>query len=270
MVSTGHVSNPNHFHLIGAFTKDPRHWRQQPWTDIYIGDGITTGRVSGGRVVRVKPYGDVLREYRNHPEAKSADSDGKPCGSNTKGLLQCRHVHVGKIVCISKESNLLEEVEGGTRHDWDEVLNVYEDPRQDPFVTDVIPILHRVTAERLARRARCSASTIKYLRNGHRRPSPRIRKRLTRVAVEWARRTGRRKRADPDEHADGPADIGVADSWLHPSGLEDFQLIRPHGRIRRDSGSTTCQWLILRICVPRLIINHSDGRSWARRRTDAS
>jgi len=65
---------------------------------------------------RVKTYGDVLREYEFHAESKCADAHGQPSGKQTIGLLQRRHVRIGEIKYIGKESNSLEEVEAGLIH----------------------------------------------------------------------------------------------------------------------------------------------------------
>lgn len=66
-------------------------WRA--WFDQYSGKtlGITTRRQHGRRgVARVKTYGDVLDEYRHHPESKCADAAGASCGKQTTCLLQQR------------------------------------------------------------------------------------------------------------------------------------------------------------------------------------
>ena len=199
VVSTGHAGNAKRFHLIGPYTTDPRGWLRQRWTDIYTGKkyGITTGRLSGGRVVRVKSYGDVLHEYERHPEAKRCGPDGLPCTENTTGVLYLRPVRVGKLVYIGKESNLLEEVEQQTHHDWDDVLDVWEDPREDPWPQVVVPILKHRTATAWAREIGCSPRTIKRLRMRHCRPSPEIRRRLLRAVDRWVTRQLARKRPDP-------------------------------------------------------------------------
>ncbi|MGA7246561.1 MAG: hypothetical protein WBW89_02290, partial [Candidatus Cybelea sp.] len=72
-------------------------------------------------VARVKSYGDVLREYEFHPEAKCADSSGVPCSKQTTGLLGRRHVAIDSITYIGKESNKLEEVEEQSLLDPSEV-----------------------------------------------------------------------------------------------------------------------------------------------------
>jgi hypothetical protein len=62
-------------------------------------------------MARVKSYGNVLREYEYHPEAKCADATGAPCKKRTIGLLGRRHVAIEGFTFIGKKSNKLEEVE---------------------------------------------------------------------------------------------------------------------------------------------------------------
>ena len=54
------------------------------WIDQYSKLGkryrISASARHGSRTMaRVKSYGDVLREYEFHPEAKCADATGAPC-----------------------------------------------------------------------------------------------------------------------------------------------------------------------------------------------
>ena len=90
-----------------------------PWIDQYTGNQyrITTAENHGSRnTARVKAYGEVLREYEFHPEAKCADANGKTCDKQTIGLLQRRHVIMDLIKYIGKESNHLEDVDAGLIH----------------------------------------------------------------------------------------------------------------------------------------------------------
>ena len=64
-------------------------------------------------MARVKSYGNVLREYEFHPEAKCADASGDPCKKQTLGLLGRRYVAIDRFTYIGKESNKLQEVEEG-------------------------------------------------------------------------------------------------------------------------------------------------------------
>ena len=48
----------------------------------------------------------LLESYLNHPEAKSLGSDGKPCDSETRGLLKRAHIHGNwPPIYIGKESD---------------------------------------------------------------------------------------------------------------------------------------------------------------------
>jgi hypothetical protein len=48
----------------------------------------------------------LLDSYQSHPEAKSLGPDGKPCGSETRGLLQRAHVIANwPPIYIGKESD---------------------------------------------------------------------------------------------------------------------------------------------------------------------
>jgi hypothetical protein len=48
----------------------------------------------------------LLDSYQNHPEAKSLGPDGKPCNSETRGLLQRAHIVANwPPVPIGKESD---------------------------------------------------------------------------------------------------------------------------------------------------------------------
>ena len=46
-------------------------------------------------------------------QSKSADADGEPAGKQTIGLLQRRHITIGHVIYIGRESNQLEDVEAG-------------------------------------------------------------------------------------------------------------------------------------------------------------
>jgi hypothetical protein len=87
---------------------------------------------------RVKSYGDVLREYEFHPEAKCADSSGVLCTKQTVGLLGRRRVAIDSITYIGKESNRLEEVEESLL-DSRGVYTEHPDPRGNEWATSCCP-----------------------------------------------------------------------------------------------------------------------------------
>ena len=61
----------------------------------------------------MQTFADVLGRFRDHPEAKRADSHGKPAGERTEGLLGRRQVQPLAVQLIGKETNLLERQEAG-------------------------------------------------------------------------------------------------------------------------------------------------------------
>ena len=137
-------TDPEHFHLMAPFEKDPSKWISMDWIDQYSGEcyRITTvGHDSTRRTARVKTYGDVLREYEFHPESKCADAAGQPCGKQTIGLLQRRYIQIDQIRYIGKESNSLEEVDAGLIHSAQNVYTEYIDPARDEFKTKLLPAL---------------------------------------------------------------------------------------------------------------------------------
>jgi hypothetical protein len=122
--------------LIAPFEADPKRWTAIEWIDQYSGQPYritTSGHRGAHGVARVKAYGEVFEEYEWHPESKCADASGEPAHKQTIGLLQRRHVSVGQIIYIGRESNQLEEVEAGTVHDAVGVYTEYVDPRREAW-----------------------------------------------------------------------------------------------------------------------------------------
>ncbi|HKR82756.1 MAG TPA: hypothetical protein VJS37_01205 [Terriglobales bacterium] len=148
--------------------------------EVHRSDGeqyrITTEGFHGSRrKARVKTYGDVLNEYEFHPGSKSADSQGTPSGKQTIGLLQRRHIRVGQIIYIGKESNRVEEAEAGTIHSAQAVYTEYPDPRRNEWETKVLPALRRFPARVLMRLTNKSATMLKRTLAGQSQPRPRSR-----------------------------------------------------------------------------------------------
>jgi hypothetical protein len=164
-----------HFHLIAPYENDPTKWLRMDWIDQYSGQRyrITTAGSHGSRrVARVKTYGDVLEEYEFHPESKCADAEDKPCGKQTVGLLQRRHIRVDQIKYIGKESNSLEEVESGLIHSEQNVYTEYPDQRRDTWETHTKPELQRFPLTVLVRATagQFSRRTLIDWRSGRSRP----------------------------------------------------------------------------------------------------
>lgn len=166
-------TNPERFHLVAPYESDPKKWLKADWFDQYSGEPyrITTAGHHGTRdTARVKTYGDVLLEYEFHPEAKCADSSGNPCSKQSIGLLQRRHVRIGLIRYIGKESNSLEDVEAGVVHSAQSVYTEYSDPRRDEWQMVILPALNNLPLKDLVTMSGMSRRAIIDLRAGRSRP----------------------------------------------------------------------------------------------------
>ena len=111
------------------------------WIDQYTASTyrVTTDGYHGGETFAlVKTYGKVLQEYARHPESKCGDDAGNACSEDTLGLLQRRHVHIGRIRRIGKESNKLEAVLLGEISPRD-VTTEYPHPVDDEWHTEILP-----------------------------------------------------------------------------------------------------------------------------------
>ena len=168
----------------GEYESDPRKWLKLDWIDQYGGKRyrITTEGYHGTRQsARVKTYGEILREYEFHPESKYAGADGKPSGKQTVGLLQRRHIRIGQIKYIGKESNSLEDVGSGLIHSAENVYTEYPDPRRDEWETKIRPALKRVPLSRLVKMSGKSRRMLIDARTGRRRPYPKSQELLAEI-----------------------------------------------------------------------------------------
>lgn len=181
--------DPAHFHLVAPYSSKPGQWLKLAWFDRYSGKRyhVTVGDDAGEGVVRVKTYGDVVSEYRRHPEHKSLAPDGQPCAQSTVGLLQRRPVETLRVVYMGKESNLPEEVKHGLVHDQGDVMNEYEDPAEDPFMRLTVPVLSMMKPREIAEASGLHIRTVKRIRAGGQRPHARNRDVLTAVVVQHVR-----------------------------------------------------------------------------------
>ena len=163
-------ADPEKFHLIAPYETDPRKWETMRWIDQYSKDGkryrISTSAPHGSRTMaRVKSYGEVLREYEYHPEAKCADATGAPCRKQTLGLLGRRHVAIDGFDYIGKESNKIEQVEEGGVPSESDVYTKFYDAQRDEWETKWLPMLRSSPVPRLLERG-VSRATIYAARAG--------------------------------------------------------------------------------------------------------
>jgi hypothetical protein len=101
-------------------------------------------------MAKVETFADMAAKYGTHPEFKGCDGGGERCTRATVGLLQRRHVTVGRIDLIGKESNRLEEREAGelTREDSDQWLTTYED--RDGWYRIHLPQIRKIGLRQVA------------------------------------------------------------------------------------------------------------------------
>jgi len=83
-----------------------------------------------------------------------------------------RHVRIGEIKYIGKESNSLEEVEAGLIHAAQNVYTEYPDRRRDEWKTKIRPAMKKVFISILERETSLSPRMLIDARTGRRRPHP--------------------------------------------------------------------------------------------------
>lgn len=175
--------DPERFQLIAPYEADPKKWLTLPWIDLYSKGArryrVATSEQHSSQFAELTTYGETLRAYGFHEEAKCAGPDGKPCGKQTVGLLSRRHVRIGALHFIGKESNLLEEVEAGQIHDLQDVYIEYPDARREreAWLKKVVPKLKAMSLRELQSRTGLSLATLKAVRAG-RMPHPKNRAKL--------------------------------------------------------------------------------------------
>jgi hypothetical protein len=184
-------ADPKRFQLVGPYDPDPHNWARMAWIDRHTGDAYRVtveddenAHLHGGPVL-VKTYGSVIEEYENHPEPKCAGADGKPCSQRTTGLLQRRHVRIGKIVPIGKESNKLEEALAGLIHDERDVIAEYPDPKRSEWLTETVPILNTIPTSELEKETGLSRSAVKDIKAGRSIPHRKNREKLISISQCW-------------------------------------------------------------------------------------
>lgn len=169
-------ANPEKFHLIAPFELNSQNWLKMPWIDQYSGKKFkitTQTNCSSRSTAQVKTFGDVFAEYAHHPESKCADEHGNICDRQTIGLLYRRHVRIGEIVCVGKESNQLEEVDAGLIHSAEAIYTVYRDPKRDSWEKTLRPKLQKIPLSFLIKETGLSRRMLIKARQGKVRPHQR-------------------------------------------------------------------------------------------------
>lgn len=92
-------------------------------------------------------------------------------------------------------------------------MNEYVDPRNDPFVRFVVPVLLEMNVRAVAEESGQSARTVRRVRSGESRPHSRARAALTAVAVRQAR--ARLAGAEIEAPRGDLATLQVYKAWLN-------------------------------------------------------
>jgi len=100
--------DPSKFLLIAPFTSNPSLWHGLVWTNLYNGATYQLAKRDNRLPFQAeaRTYGDVVSEYRGHPEAKSLAPDGSRCVARTAGvLLHTPVLAAHDFATIGKETN---------------------------------------------------------------------------------------------------------------------------------------------------------------------
>lgn len=142
---------------------------------------VTTDRRAPAGAVRLKTYGDVLTEYRAHPDAKSGDPRQGQSHRGSRGVLPRLKVLATDVRHIGKESNRLDEEEDGALGSAEDVYVDYRDDRRE-WCELVVPRLRELRRQRgsrvIADAAGLSLRELRYVLNGGKVPRAAARSRL--------------------------------------------------------------------------------------------
>jgi hypothetical protein len=157
------------FQLVSPYSLNSLDWLRFSWIDVYAGKQyrIRTREPSTPTAIRVRDFEEVLRRFRDPPEAKSADSSANPANARTVELLGRRSVRVLTVRLIGKETNLLEQQEDGVL--ITDPLAVYPSNVEGELLRRR---LGEVSIPELAERSGVSERMLRSVRDGSRRPSP--------------------------------------------------------------------------------------------------
>jgi hypothetical protein len=116
-------ANGNRLRLIAPYNRDPIQQISAEYVNINNPHDepyhVTTNRnpddlaliLTDPHTVTIMSWRDVVTEFARHPEPKYADTNGKTCDYETRGILYRHHINIGRIEYIGKESNRLSTTE---------------------------------------------------------------------------------------------------------------------------------------------------------------
>lgn len=166
--------------LVAAYTRNAS--ATTVWVNLYDPDTgpvevTTEWNIDATNRVVIKTYGQIIREYARHPEAKSLDRTGVACHRGSRGLLQRDHIIAQRHMIIGKEANRVHEVEAGVLSPA-EATAVYDDGLNAYFRDVVLPVLAaELSGREIARLTGCDPRTVHRIYQGQ-APRPGLRSRL--------------------------------------------------------------------------------------------
>jgi hypothetical protein len=98
------IDPPSDCTLIAPSSKHPEQWLAREYTEVHSGKKLKLYDRYRGKQLKPQTLSNVIWRHFLHPEAKSLGPDGKPCGVDTKGLLERRPIQAMKpLRFIGKE-----------------------------------------------------------------------------------------------------------------------------------------------------------------------
>jgi hypothetical protein len=170
---TGHPigTDPDKLLLISPYSTQPQQWYDLLYLNVYDGKEYKLGQ-PGKRLsyeAEPKTYGDVVRQYPRHAEAKSLAPGGGDCSPETVGLLLRTPVVAVVFRHIGKENDRRWE-KGEDLSMLAPHLTEYHPNETARLTTD--PVLQlkakQVSIRILAKEAGVSEKTVKAVRKGQR------------------------------------------------------------------------------------------------------
>lgn len=166
--------------------------RELSWRNLYAPTGpsyrVATEEEDAAarpRTALVRGYGQVLCEYRMHPEYKFQGANGLVCTRATQGLLSRRSIHCLSIHHIGKEANRLEEVRAGIVALADQATTEYSGHDMLDFDRYVLPVLKSMSGREISRLLGIDRRTVDRIRQGQ-RPRPSLEEALLHLAARTA------------------------------------------------------------------------------------
>ncbi len=176
--------------LFAPFVSEPTEALEVEWYEHNTGKRVAItiedpmGEIVDG-VVPVKTYGELARQYAEHPEVKFADLHGQRCQPRTRGTLIRRHVVATRSEPYGKEGNALRRrVEGPGV--GDELQGLFVDPAD--FARYVLPVARAMPRRELAEAIGMTERGLRKILNGYSDGTPTSRTAITIASGGWAAR----------------------------------------------------------------------------------